>query len=294
MVSLTPLLCRAGLDAPSCKLFVVSPASDLLVTHTHRKFERGLIAYERNTGVTHPLSGSTHNPRRRDTGAVSLIDDNAQLWYGTIFVGTPPVSFTGTLLSHYGQSPLPDSWHDAVDFDTGSSDLFLPSSKCGESCSGHKIYVPTASSTAQDLGQTFSLAFGDGSSVLGDKYTDVVNIAGLTVCRNAFLLVSLALTWGTKANMQTLGAGSLYSSGLESSRYPADGLMGMGFQSISVYGAPPPFQTLISQGVVTSPVFGFKFAASGSSELFLGGTNSALYTGGFTWVPLINEVRGDL
>jgi cathepsin D len=245
--------------------------------------------------VTHPLSGSIHNLRKRDTGAVSLIDDNAQLWHGTISVGTPPVSFTGTLLSHDVQSPLPDSWHDTVDFDTGSSDLFLPSSSCGQSCEGHKIYVPNASSTAQDLGQTFSLAFGDGSSVLGDKYTDVVNIAGLTVCRNAFLLlVPPALTGGTKANMQTLGAASLYSLGLESSRYPADGLMGMAFQSISVYDAPPPFQTLISQGVVTSPVFGFKFAASGSSELFLGGTNSALYTGEFTWVPLLYEVCCDL
>jgi Eukaryotic aspartyl protease len=68
--------------------------------------------------------------------------------------------------------------------------------------------------------------------------------------------------------------------------------MGMAFQSISGYNAPPLFQTLISEGVVTSPVFGFKFATSGS-ELFLGGTNSALHTDDFTWVPLTNEVRGD-
>jgi cathepsin D len=66
--------------------------------------------------------------------------------------------------------------------------------------------------------------------------------------------------------------------------------MGMAFESISVYGASPTFQTLISQGEVTSPVFGFKFDTSGS-ELFLGGTNSALYTGDFTWVPLTSEVR---
>ena len=63
----------------------------------------------------------------------------------------------------------------------------------------------------------------------------------------------------------------------------------MGFQSISSYNASPLFQTLISDGVVTSQVFGLKFATSGS-ELFLGGTNSALYTGDFTWVPLTTEV----
>ena len=97
----------------------------------------------------------------------------------------------------------------------------------------------------------------------------------------------------TKANKQTLGAATQYSSGFESSQFPADGLMGMAFQSISDYNAPPVFQTLISEGVLTSPVFGFKFATAGS-ELFLGGTNSALHTGDFTWVPLTNEVCNDM
>lgn len=101
------------------------------------------------------------------------------------------------------------------------------------------------------------------------------------------------LTYRTKATTQTLGAATQYL-GLEIDQFPADGLMGMGFQSISVYNAPPVFQTLISEGVVTSPVFGFKLAASSSgSELFLGGTNSALYTGDFTWVSLTIEVCGD-
>jgi cathepsin D len=68
--------------------------------------------------------------------------------------------------------------------------------------------------------------------------------------------------------------------------------MGMGFQSISVYGASPPVQTLDSQGVSTKPMFGFMFAPSGSdeSELFLGGVNSELYKGEFTWVPVTKAV----
>jgi len=101
------------------------------------------------------------------------------------------------------------------------------------------------------------------------------------------------LTCHTKANDQTLGAATQSFSGFESSQFPADGLMGMAFQSISVYNSPPVFQTLISEGVLTSPVFGFKFATSGS-ELFLGGTNCALYTGDFTWVPLTNGVCNDM
>src|SRR5258708_20704671 len=77
--------------------------------------------------------------------------------------------------------PLSDPRHDTVDFDTGSSDLFLPSSKCRADCSGHKLYNPKASSTAKDLHKTFSLSFGDGSTVEGEQYTDVVGLAGLTV-----------------------------------------------------------------------------------------------------------------
>ena len=65
--------------------------------------------------------------------------------------------------------------------------------------------------------------------------------------------------------------------------------MGLAFESISRFNASPVFQTLISEGVLDSPVFGFKLATSGS-ELFLGGTNSNLYTGKFTWVPLTKRV----
>ena len=66
--------------------------------------------------------------------------------------------------------------------------------------------------------------------------------------------------------------------------------MGMGFQSISIYNAPPPVQNLVSEGKLTSPMFGFKFASSGS-ELFLGGVNPAYNNAKFTWVPITDEVR---
>jgi cathepsin D len=68
-----------------------------------------------------------------------------------------------------------------VSFDTGSSDLFVPSKNCGSSCSGHKSYDPNASNSSKDLGKTFFLRYGDGDTVSGELYTDVVNIAGLTV-----------------------------------------------------------------------------------------------------------------
>jgi cathepsin D len=67
-----------------------------------------------------------------------------------------------------------------VDFDTGSSDLFLPASTCDSTCKGHTLYDPSASTTSKALGTSFSLSYGDGSTVSGSQYTDDVTLAGLT------------------------------------------------------------------------------------------------------------------
>jgi cathepsin D len=64
--------------------------------------------------------------------------------------------------------------------------------------------------------------------------------------------------------------------------------MGMGFQSISDYNAPPVFQTLVSQGKTTTGVFAFKLAESGS-ELTVGGLNSALYSGSPIYTPVTKQ-----
>ena len=69
-----------------------------------------------------------------------------------------------------------------MDFDTGSSDLFVPSPDCGSTCSGHNIYYPSASTTSHDLEKTFEITYGGGADVQGKEYTDVVTIGGLKVC----------------------------------------------------------------------------------------------------------------
>jgi hypothetical protein len=51
-----------------------------------------------------------------------------------------------------------------------------------------------------------------------------------------------------------------------------DGLLGLAFESLSVYGASPTFQTLQSEGVLANPIFGFKLGLSGS-ELTVGGVD---------------------
>ncbi|KAF5370147.1 hypothetical protein D9758_001280 [Tetrapyrgos nigripes] len=235
-----PLNKRAALTEDG----VVNPAA--LQSQTKRlqaKLRRGFEAYERNTGKPHP--NAKNFVSKRDTGADPLTDDDESLWQGGISVAS-------------------------VDFDTGSSDLFLPGTNCDVNCDGHKLYDTGASSTAKDQDDTFLLGFGDGSSVQGEIFTDTVTVAGLT------------------ATDQAVGSSTQYSTGFAADEFPPDGLMGMAFPAISEFGANPVFQTLIAQGQVDEPVFAFKLSTSGS-ELFLGGVNNDLFTGEFTQVPVTQE-----
>ncbi|KIJ14858.1 hypothetical protein PAXINDRAFT_180872 [Paxillus involutus ATCC 200175] len=242
-----PISKRSGLTNPDNSVNLDALKSH--VASTKAKITRGFDNFEKNTGSSHP--SVVNGARKRGSGGDALTDASNELWYGTISVGTPAHRYT-------------------VDFDTGSSDLFLPGPDCGSNCSGHAVYNPWSSSTSQDLGKTFSLRYGDGGTVIGEQYSDTVSIVGLV------------------APDQTLGAASQYSSGFGSSEFPADGLMGMAFQSISVYKASPVFQTLVSEGQVDESVFAFKLAAFGS-ELFIGGTNTALYTGEFSYADVTQE-----
>lgn len=62
---------------------------------TQAKISRGMQAYEKNTGKTHPLdNGALH--KRQLFGDEPLVShNNNTIWSGTIQVGTPPVTFTG-------------------------------------------------------------------------------------------------------------------------------------------------------------------------------------------------------
>lgn len=141
----------------------------VLTYHPNSKYANGLAAFKANTGQDHPLANGFDFPvplsklhERATKGSEPLKDDDGYLWEGPISVGTPAKTYT-------------------VQFDTGSSDLFLPGPKCRDNCDGHKVYDPSSSSTAVDRHRTFDLAFGGGDTVEGKQYLDTVAIAGLTV-----------------------------------------------------------------------------------------------------------------
>ncbi|KAL5529952.1 hypothetical protein ACEPAF_6209 [Sanghuangporus sanghuang] len=224
------------------------------------KIARGFANFENNTGALHPNDNGVLRKRvaeelrlaRRKTGLDPLTDDlDGVLWQGNVNIGTPANTFS-------------------VDFDTGSSDLFVPSTACTDAnCAGHEKFNTAASSTAVDQHQTFSIEFADGSTVSGEVFHDTVSIAGLT------------------ATDQAVVAATQYSAGFALDVSPPDGLMGMAFQAISNSNSPPVFATLVAQGQTSAPVFGFTLLDSGG-ELFLGGTDASAFTGGgLTFTPLV-------
>jgi hypothetical protein len=88
-----------------------------------------------------------------------------------------------------------------------------------------------------------------------------------------------------QADSQTIGAATTYSGMVA----PPDGMLGMAFAPLSTYPASPVFETLVDEEKVTEPVFSIKLIPAGG-ELYLGGTNEALYSGNIIYTPVTEEV----
>jgi cathepsin D len=112
LAALPFLVSGAPVDAPAearkltvgltkrSRLTLESGAVDMAAVKTHvsrtsAKIQRGFVAFQRNTGVPHPLAAPLIGSSKRATGSDQLTDDHEELWYGTISVGTPAVAFTG-------------------------------------------------------------------------------------------------------------------------------------------------------------------------------------------------------
>jgi cathepsin D len=81
---------------------------------------------------------------------------------------------------------------------------------------------------------------------------------------------------GIKATQQYFSPVTNLSSSFAND--PVDGILGLAFPAISNMNENPFFNTANAQGTVEANQFGF-FLASSGSELYLGGSNDAKYSG---------------
>ncbi|XP_029361757.1 pepsin A-like [Echeneis naucrates] len=192
-----------------------------------------------------------YNPMAKfvQAGTESMTNDADLSYYGVISIGTPPQSFS-------------------VIFDTGSSNLWIPSVYCSsQACQNHRKFDPQQSSTYVWDGRSLSIQYGTGS-MTGYLASDNVEVGGITVSKQVFGMSQTEAPF--MAHMQ------------------ADGILGLAFQSIASDNVVPVFDNMIKQGLVSESLFSVYLSSNGQqgSEVVFGGIDSSHYTGQITWIPL--------
>jgi len=193
---------------------------------------------------------SAYNAEAKKGHGVPLTDFVNAQYFTEIGLGTPPQSFK-------------------VILDTGSSNLWVPSKSCTSiACFLHAKYDSNESSTYKKNGTEFKIQYGSGS-MEGFVSNDVLSIGDLTIKKQDF-------------------AEATQEPGLAFAFGKFDGILGLGYNTISVNGIVPPFYQMVDQGLLDEPIFSFYLGSSedeGGVATF-GGVDDSHYTGKITYAPV--------
>ncbi|RCH97786.1 Vacuolar protease A, partial [Rhizopus stolonifer] len=197
--------------------------------------------------------------KRADIHQARLFNNEGSEYLINIGIGTPMQNFT-------------------VSLDTGSSDLWVPSSNCPTEECPYQRFISSQSSTFTSLNesQPFQIEYGIGS-VNGTYGKDSVYLGNAHIPQQQFGLA-------TSTRDLILPATS-----------PSNGIFGLGYPSLTTSNtkySPFVFQ-LAEQGLIDQPIFSVSMGSitetGWSGEILLGGTNSEKYTGDIIYEPVFNQ-----
>ncbi|KAF9572209.1 hypothetical protein EC968_010147 [Mortierella alpina] len=224
--------------------------------------------------------GKTHNHDAEDhkAHAAGVTNKGEHKMHGTKNGDFSPqaiiqLSSIGSVSGYYGQVQIgsPQQTFNVV-FDTGSSDLWIPSIKCTEaSCLTHQRFSGKHSSSYDTLNppEPFEIEYGTGE-VSGVISEDIITLGGLSSKRPIRF------------------AESMTSSPLFG-RAVFDGVFGLAYQEMSSSGEQPPFLSMMEQRTVKNGIFGF-YMGHGSGELAFGGYDSSRIEGNdILWSKVVKK-----
>ena len=148
----------------------------------------------------------------------------------------------------------------------------MPSAECSSiACYLHNTYDHSASSTYKKNGSDFAIRYGSGS-LSGFISQDTVQIGDIKIKGQDF-------------------AEATEEPGLAFAFGRFDGIMGLGYDTISVNKIVPPFYQMIDKDLIDDPVVSFYLSDTNNgddddSEAMFGGINKDHYTGNITKIPL--------
>jgi len=224
-------------------------------------------------------------------GTLSLSNCHTIMWTGDIQLGTPPQTFS-------------------VDIDTGSSDLWVPSADCDESCDpypGWRKYnssLSTSWTVAADdpVENHFETMYADGESMQGEHAVDVFQMGE-----------SIQIEQQVFAQVTSVGDYTTCSG--------EEGILGLAFSEISSHNFPSTISNL--KTVLKNPIFSMyldgddddypgsleevaedeefgtpievQHATSANSGLIFGGVDQSRYEGCMGWHALgqFKEISGE-
>jgi len=180
---------------------------------------------------------------------VPLTDVQDSEYYGEVTIGSPGQTFT-------------------VIYDTGSSNLWIPSSSCTNCKKEGSKYDSTQSSTFAKNGKSFALQYGTGSCK-GFLSTDSISLGGASIT-------------GFDFGEVTTEAADVFGEA------PFDGILGMGPAKAAADQVAMPMDKLVEQKQIEHNIFSFYLASNSSdgSVLVLGGTDDKYHTDDFAYVPV--------